>query len=333
MLASRSAAACMAVADARLEGSLSKVLQQSKDPHTQCWTLAILANAAAQPQSRERQAVAVPALCRLVQSKNPEVQHAAALHLATLSHSQRVQEAFGANSNALRVLHDIEKGASKTLCAPGTNTLKQEAQQYARWALRTAQGRHYKPHYHPKTDEEMEAEGAVAIQARVRSSFVANQYRSEMRARRAAATVVQAGFRGHKGRSDVAAELLVQGPAVAMLQGWVRGRAYRKEMAKQKAREQREMDLAAARIQGGYRGKKSRARPAQAAAGGDAATEEAETFAGLSLSLDCADGALTLNLNLDAPTDEDVMATLYIKCLPPGGGAGPVDFVAIELFH
>ena len=101
----------------------------------------------------------VPALIGLVQSRNPEVQHAAALHLATLSHSLNVQQAFGANNNALRALHDIERKSSKPLAAIGKGTLQREASQYVRWALRTAQGRNYKPAFTPKTDAEMEAEG------------------------------------------------------------------------------------------------------------------------------------------------------------------------------
>ena len=43
--------------------------------------------------------------------------------------------------------------------AIGKGTLQREASQYVRWALRTAQGRNYKPAFTPKTDAEMEAEG------------------------------------------------------------------------------------------------------------------------------------------------------------------------------
>ena len=330
MLASRSLVACVAVADAKLEAPLAKVLNTYKDPHVACWTMSVLANCASIPASRERQAVAVPALCKLVQSKVPEVQHAAALHLATLSHSPQVQQAFGANGNALRALHDIERRSSKPLSMPGRATMAQEASQYARWALRTAQGRNYKPAYMPKTDEELEAEGAVAIQARVRSSFVANQYRAEMKQRKAAATILQAGYRGHKGRDSIAAELLAQAPAVALLQGWVRGRAYRKQLAKEKAREAREMELAAARIQGGYRGKRARTRKVQTVESAAAGAADGDAPDPISLTLACSDGELTLDLHVEDP-DADVMTTLYIKCRSDDPNDRKADFIAIEL--
>ena len=92
----------------------------------------------------------------------PEVQHAAALHLATLSHSANVQLAFKENQRALRCLHAIEGKKSMSLSLPGKQTLQNEALQYARWALRTAQGRNIKPAYVPKTDEELEYEGSMS---------------------------------------------------------------------------------------------------------------------------------------------------------------------------
>ena len=42
----------------------------------------------------------------------------------------------------------------------------------ARWALRTAQGRNYKPAYKPKSAAQLEKEGAIEIQKRVRSALV-----------------------------------------------------------------------------------------------------------------------------------------------------------------
>ena len=68
LLASRSVSACMAVADAEIEKPLSQVLIKQSDPATQCWVMSILSNCAALPHSRERQTVAIPALCKLVQS-------------------------------------------------------------------------------------------------------------------------------------------------------------------------------------------------------------------------------------------------------------------------
>ena len=334
MLASGSLVACVAVADAKLEVPLAKVLNTYKDPYVSCWTMSVLANLASIPASRERQAVAVPALCKLVQSKVPEVQHAAALHLATLSHSPQVQQAFGANGNALRALHDIEKRSSKPLMMPGRATMAQEASQYARWALRTAQGRNYKPAYMPKTDEQLEAEGAVAIQARVRSSFVANQYRAEMKQRKAAVTILQAGYRGHKGRDAIAAEMLVQAPAIALLQGWVRGRAYRKQLAKEKAREAREMEHAAARIQGGYRGKRVRSCKVETveSAAADAAGLGGGDAEPITLTLACSDGQLELPLHVEDP-DAEVLMTLYLKVRSDDPEDRKADFIAVELSY
>jgi hypothetical protein len=335
LLASRSISACVAVAEAKIEAPLAKVLTSSKDPTTQCWTLSILSNLASMRASRERQVAAVPALTALIRSPNAEVQHAAALHLATLSHSSAVQQAFGANANALRMLHDIEGKMSDPLCAPGKAALKQEAAQYARWALRTAQGRNYKPHYTPKSRDQLEFEGATAVQARVRSSFVANQYRKEMQARKAAAVVLQAGYRSHKSRADVAAELLIQAPAVALLQGWIRGRAYRKEVAAAKARERRHQDNAAARVQARYRGQQVRSRPLPSKPGASGADGPELVLANVA----CLDGTLVVPL---APTkgapaapmeciaaaDERVV-TLMLKL----AGSGPVDFYAVDLSY
>ena len=159
------------------------------------------------------------ALCKLVASSVPEVQHAAALHLATLTKSAAVQKAFGQNAHAVYALHEIEERTSQAFGKPGNSMLEREASQFARWALRTPRGRNYKPDLTPKTKEELEADGAVAIQARVRSSFVAQGYRKEMAQRKAAATILQSGFRGHQDRAAMAAEMLVMAPAAALLQG------------------------------------------------------------------------------------------------------------------
>jgi len=231
LLASRSLTACIAVADAKLEPQLSKLLLSSKDPTTQCWIMSILSNCAGNRACRERQAVAVPALCSLIASPVPEVQHAATLHLATLSHSSALTMAISSNRKSMNALHAIEVQKSTTLAGPACAALRQEASQYARWALRTSQGRNYKPAYVPKTKEQLEQEASIQVQARVRSSFVANQYRNEMKARRVAAVVVQGAYRGHQGRTTVAAQLLVEGPAAALLQGVVRGRKERKRMS------------------------------------------------------------------------------------------------------
>ena len=308
LLASRSVSACMAVADAEIEKPLSQVLIKQSDPATQCWVMSILSNCAALPHSRERQTVAIPALCKLVQSTVPEVQHAAALHLATLSHSANVQLAFKENQRALRCLHAIEGKKSMSLSLPGKQTLQNEASQYARWALRTAQGRNIKPAYVPKTDEELEYEGSVAIQARVRSSFVASQYRKEMAQRKSAAIILQSGYRGHKGRDEIAKEMLIQGPAAALLQGVMRGRRERKEAAKQRA--------SAAKVQARYRGNQARSnlpgRDPIDLTDGEVPPAEEEQGYRMPIEIACSDGVLSMPLLVGGEEDPGMM-TLKIK--------------------
>ena len=293
LLASRSLSACAAVANAQLEPELGKILTSNADATTQCWTLSILSNCASIGDSRERQAAIVPTLCKLVQSPIPEVQHAAALHLATLSHSSAVQAAFGENQRALRMLHSIESKASAPLSKPGKASLQSEASQYARWALRTAQGRNYKPAYIPKTDEELALEASINIQARVRSSFVAASYRKEMAQRRAAATILQAGYRGHTSRAEVAAEIMVQAPAAALLQGMMRGRAQRKRDVQEREALRREHNLAASKVQARVRGKSTRAKGLPGKGGG-----EGGGSLSLNLSVSCSDGQIELPIEL-----------------------------------
>jgi hypothetical protein len=287
------------------------VLKTSDDPVTQCWTLSILSNCAATRESRERQTVAVPALCALVMSPVPEVQHAASLHLATLSHSANVQAAFGENQRALRTLHDIEGKTSKALSSPGKRSLQQEASQYARWALRTAQGRNYKPLYVPKSEEQLALEASVAIQARVRSSFVANQYRKEMAQRKVAATILQAGHRSHTARKELAAEMMVQAPAAALLQGVMRGRQQRKRDLVERRRLEQENNLAATRVQARVRGSRARdgvrQQRAETSTGGGAvaadAGGEAEADAeavSFNIEIQCSDGSLSLPFAIGA---------------------------------
>jgi len=229
-LASRSMSACAAVADGRLESKLSRVLSQTSDPHLQCDVVGILSNCAtASRASCARQAASIATLSALVASANPEVQHAAALHLATLSHSDQLSAAIGKSRTAMKTLRELELQASETLASPGHASLRQQAAQYARWALRTPRGFHLKPAFKPKPLHVQEHDSSVQLQARVRSSFVANQYRNEMKARRAAAAVVQASYRGHHGRTAVAQQILAEGAAAALLQALIRGRQHRKD--------------------------------------------------------------------------------------------------------
>ena len=59
----------------------------------------------------------------------------------------------------------LEVGGTTTLAGPAYSSLRQEASQYARWALRTSQGRNYKPAYKPKSAAQLEDEASIEIQA------------------------------------------------------------------------------------------------------------------------------------------------------------------------
>jgi len=302
MLATTSISACMAVADAKIEPQLSKVLLKDRDPSTQCWTMSVLANCAMNKASRERQAVAVPALCKLISSPNAEVQHAAALHLATLSHSDALTLSIAQNNKSMRTLYDLEKKTSETMAYPQYDSLRNEASKYARWALRTAQGRNYKPNFVPKSQEQLDYEASVNIQARVRSTYVANGYRKEMQARRAAATVLQAGYRGHGGRSAVAAQIMIEAPAAALLQGVMRGRKERKKRMEIKE------NKAATKVQAMTRGRT--ARKGRFASSGSAADADVAGEAGAPSGVDmeimvkCSDGEIAVPLEASAKAEE-----------------------------
>ena len=175
LLASRSASACTAVASGKLERKLVDILATSPDPSIQCWVMSVLANIASDSASRDRQAIAVPSLCSLVGSAVPEVQHSAALHLATLSHSKSLQLVISQNLPVMNQLSAIEGKRSASLASRANHSLQQEAAQYARWALRTPHGRNHKPTYRPKTEEELELEASIRVQKHFRSALRAVQ--------------------------------------------------------------------------------------------------------------------------------------------------------------
>ena len=89
LLVSCSGAARDAVAAGQVESKLLKVLSRTSDSNGQCYIMSILSNLADNQASRERQVAVVPALATLLKSHSPEVRHAAALHLARLSHRGR----------------------------------------------------------------------------------------------------------------------------------------------------------------------------------------------------------------------------------------------------
>ena len=154
----------------------------------------------------------------------------------------------------------------------------------------------------------LEQEGALAIQARVRSSFVAAQYRKEMKQRKAAATILQAGYRSYTSRSTMAAELLVQAPAAALLQGVIRGRQQRRADLLERKRRMEEQNQAAARVQAYVRGNKARAAGATSGAAA-AALPPME----LKLTIDCADGMLEMPIELGGNEEDLGMLTLNIN--------------------
>ena len=161
LLASCSASACAAVANAKLETRLARFLANTTNNTLQCWAMSVMSNTADDSESRERQAVAIPTLCTLIGSPQPDVQHAAALHLATLSHSSSLRTAICQQQKVVENLYAIESKESKSLAMPHAKSLRKEAAQYARWALRTPHGRNHKPCFKPKTEEELQLEASV----------------------------------------------------------------------------------------------------------------------------------------------------------------------------
>jgi len=116
-----------------------------------------------------------------------------------------------------------------------------------------------------------------------------------MKARRAAAAVVQATYRGHQGRSAVATQLLIEGPAAALMQGVIRGRKQRKAIAEQAAKQ-------------------------RAAAASVSAPQSAEPMPtdGMVLNVLCADGDLQLSLSAGAPTfaaTAGALVTIPVQCI------------------
>ncbi len=219
LLVSCSQSARGAVAAGEIEGKLLTVLSQSSDTNVQCWIMSILSNLASDRASRERQAVAVPSLVVLLKSHAPEVTHAAALHLARLSHSDFLRTEIN-KAGGLSSLHTLEKSFQKTELPPlngaGVRTapagrlppvdrvglLKQETAQYARWTLRTAQGRNYKQDFKPKSAAEIaQDEASVVVQKHVRGRAQREWYEHEKEDRGHAATKMQAAHRGKTDRA------------------------------------------------------------------------------------------------------------------------------------
>ena len=232
LLVSCSGAARDAVAAGQVESKLLKVLSRTSDSNGQCYIMSILSNLADNQASRERQVTVVPVLATLLKSHSPEVRHAAALHLARLSHSDLQRQALSKSgalprepfplrqqftltsplplSAGLRLLHSMEaeqdmrrvrtlptlghSGSSGTLAGkirPSDRhaLLLQETAQYARWTLRSAQGRNYKPSLQPKSAEfYAQEEAAINLQKHERGRGL----RAELRAKQAAKVALDA---------------------------------------------------------------------------------------------------------------------------------------------
>ena len=232
LLVSCSGAARDAVAAGQVESKLLKVLSRTSDSNGQCYIMSILSNLADNQASRERQVTVVPVLATLLKSHSPEVRHAAALHLARLSHSDLQRQALSKSgalprepfplrqqftltsplplSGGLRLLHSMEaeqdmrrvrtlptlghSGSCGTLAGkirPSDRhaLLLQETAQYARWTLRSAQGRNYKPSLQPKSAEfYAQEEAAINLQKHERGRGL----RAELRAKQAAKVALDA---------------------------------------------------------------------------------------------------------------------------------------------
>jgi len=209
MLSSASETARRTIVKKNVERKLIGLLAAEREPQVQCWLMSILSNLASGTTSdvasvKTRQSAVVPVLCSLVTSSSADVQHLAALHLATLSHSEPLSLVIS-KSGALAHLRSLEQKQALRV-----NAMQQEASQYARWTLRTAAGRNYKPAFQPKTkfelaQEELELRAQLAaathMQARVRGHQAQVEYVQEREARTGAATTVQACYRGHLPRN------------------------------------------------------------------------------------------------------------------------------------
>jgi len=221
LLVSCSASARAAVAAGEIEDKLLTVLSRSSDASIQCWCMSILSNLATDPASRERQAGAVPAVCVLLNSHDAQVQHAAALHLARLSHSDFLRAAIS-KAGGLNSLYKLEAKPAPVRAAiaggmgmaplPSIKSkgklglLQQESQQYARWTLRTARGGNYKASFTPKTEEELRLDAAAThVQKHARAKPERLTVQAEIKGRRDATTAIQKTYRGKHDREAVSA--------------------------------------------------------------------------------------------------------------------------------
>ena len=205
LLVACSANARGAIADPAVEGRLVQLLSATDDPTMLSWTISVLSNLGRDLSSRERQAAAVPRLCQLLEAESAEVQHAAALHIATLSHAPSLQKAIG-QAGGFGSLSKLESMSSLAMASPAQRQLQRDAADYARWTLRTSHGRNYKPAFRPKSPATLRREAAATkAQAHARRRAGNERVQAARASKVPAATAVQSAYRGKVGRAEAAA--------------------------------------------------------------------------------------------------------------------------------
>ena len=333
ILASSSESARAAMITTEVEGLLSSFLTGTEDAQLQCWCMSVLANLAsdrgAARHLHERQSAAVPKLCTLVASPEPTVRHSAALHLATLSRCEPLQHMItkGGGLDRLRVLEkpfnskiDAALGKRAKPFAPTTDRdksaaalkavgLEAETAEYARWTLRTSQGRNLKRNFHPanvKAARELEAARRVQTMQRGHTAYL--KYQVEKTQRSSAALSVQAVFRAHLSREGLQKAKSVETPAATSLQSAIRGARERKRrLAEAVEREAAEREAAKVAEQ-------EAARPATAPRCVD-----------LTLSLATTDGSEILKVTLKCHCDANPKAAGEGAAAADGNAAAAAD--------
>jgi DNA-directed RNA polymerase subunit K/omega len=212
MLASCSETARRAMLVNKVEARIVALLSKSTiEPQMQTWGLSVLSNlAVGRGGLAGAQDARVPMLSALIASHDPEVQHAAALHLATLSHSPEVRRAIArAPSAPLTSLYTLEDPATAKEPEPPSpyaRRLRDEALDYARLALRTSQGRNYKPAFDRRAFYAYKAQektSATRIQAEARRWRAQGEYNRLRRRRRSGAVIVQKNVRRLQAKASV----------------------------------------------------------------------------------------------------------------------------------
>jgi len=324
LLSTSSETARKMIVSCEVESKIISALLLEREPEMQIWLMSILANlaqgsttVAGSSPARERQSGAIPVLCQLVRSSHNEVQSAAALHLATLSHSEHLAGVIGKKNGTVLSLKSLEQADDPNVA------------QFARWTLRTAQGRNYKPEFQPKPPEQVAAEeaeeaaeaaeqaaSALKMQTKIRGKACETKYKQFQLERKLAATNVQKTYRGHNQRAKkkgarqlepafgLGADVLAS--AAAAVQSRYRGHLARVALgdpvaiAEEKA-EQAARAAAATAMQANYRGHAARGKKSESS---DRTPVAADTGR---VSLDVIyndDGTVSLDVGFDEAAAE-----------------------------